>query len=352
MVKLVVKVVLFIALLWGVNHAASYFVPYFWGNDGWAAKYKYFQKNADQYNVLFFGSSQTYRQIDPGVFDNQLERLGVKSYNFGYEATATPEVNYLYENLLDDKSVNLSKVNVVFMDLQPVRFLRSRNASSMRGRYHMSPANYAKALNLVINSHSSYSNRYNSVLNYTRAFFDNQFNVRSFKDMTKFRQRYGQARKGFMKPLGENDNGFLPLNKDPQAKKRRNEFLNCEKWYIPYSEEMAIYSQDCGLIKGAPFDRELFFECRRLINLSKRKGIHLVFLIPPRSPYLNTTKVAEKLGEEHFISLVDPRKYPKFYKMNHCFDRGHLNQRGARAYTIALAKEARDVVIAANASRD
>lgn len=345
MKKLIGKILLFVMLLWGVNQATHWFVPYFWGNDGWAAKYRYFREHSSEYNVLFMGSSQTYRQVNPNIFDNQLKNQNIKSFNFGYQATATPEVNYLYEQLLDDPSVDLSNVKVVFMDLQPVRMLNRGNASSSRSRYIMTPSYYLHSLELVKGTNASLGQRLSAMGNYTQAFFDKQFNVRSLKEMIEFRSLYQKAPKGFMKPIGENKDGFLPLNKDFRYKNRRQEFLECEQWYIPYSEEQAEYSLDCGRIEGSPLDKALLKECTRLIKRSRERGIHLVFLMPPRSPFLATMKVAERLGEEHYIALFDPRKYPRFYQMNHCYDRGHLNQRGARAYSVALAKESRQLII-------
>ena len=39
------------------------------------------------------------------------------------------------------------------------------------------------------------------------------------------------------------------------------------------------------------------------------------------------------------IDLGDPQKYPEFYNLENSFDLTHLNDKGARKSTLALARE-------------
>lgn len=75
-------------------------------------RYDQFQEGRDEYDVIFIGSSYTFRHVDPDLFDTVLlERgLSIRSFNFGIRALQFHEGNALLRLLLDSEPKKLKYV--------------------------------------------------------------------------------------------------------------------------------------------------------------------------------------------------------------------------------------------------
>src|SRR5262245_31919094 len=69
-------------------------------------KLTWMEENADNYDVLFLGSSRTYRQIIPELFDQLMAEGGktVRSFNLGVDGMRPPEDTYLLEQTLAQRN--------------------------------------------------------------------------------------------------------------------------------------------------------------------------------------------------------------------------------------------------------
>ncbi|MEM7768181.1 MAG: hypothetical protein AAF253_11940 [Pseudomonadota bacterium] len=58
---------------------------------------------AGTYDIVFLGSSQTFRHVDPAVVDAGLAQCGhpLRSYNFGIPALREPELRYMAEQIVE-----------------------------------------------------------------------------------------------------------------------------------------------------------------------------------------------------------------------------------------------------------
>ncbi|MBS1569594.1 MAG: hypothetical protein JST45_09140 [Bacteroidetes bacterium] len=77
----------------------------------------------------------------------------------------------------------------------------------------------------------------------------------------------------------------------------------------------------------------------RLIKLGDERGVKVTFLLPPLITSSEQLAVFRALPADRRIDLCDPAKYPEFYITSNAFDKGHLNTRGSRLFTAALACE-------------
>jgi hypothetical protein len=73
-------------------------------------------------------------------------------------------------------------------------------------------------------------------------------------------------------------------------------------------------------------------------------NIGLVYVMPPKHCRAEEYYAFHDIGPERSIDMGDPDRYPEFHQMGYHFDKGHLNDAGARLYTLELAKQ----VLAAN----
>lgn len=343
--KLPLNILLLAVIVWGISALLRLPLPYFWANEGWVVKHQYLEEHSKEYNSLFIGSSHIYRHINPRVFDKQFDAaLGINSFNLGYQATANPESHYLYQHLLEDERVDLSGLKLVVMDLVPAEWLNVNNARSTRGKYFMDvPYWYRGSRQVLDMDRGTLDKRIDIASHYGIALFEKQFNVGMYDEI---REWYGEDRDSLSRRdlalLGGQRNGFLSLDKDKGYAGRRRKFLACEEYLVPMSAVNTEYYYSCTVEEehtegeGAA---ALLDEARRLIALSKERGIHLVFVMMPRTPYRETYPIAEALPPGHVINLTDPRKYPEFYDLDHVFDRGHLNQKGARILSEKLGQE-------------
>src|SRR5690554_4110142 len=152
MKQFVVRTLLFIALFVFIKQTINTFAPYYWGNPWFAPKIEYLETKKDSLpNVLFFGSSRVYRQIDPSVFDktfNNLTNNKTKSFNLGAPATFSPQSFYLYENFLDSK---LSQnADLMFLELTSIDLISDKLLHQERTRYWLNFIDFKFALKSII----------------------------------------------------------------------------------------------------------------------------------------------------------------------------------------------------------
>ncbi len=75
-------------------------------------KLAYFADHRDEFDTLFFGSSRTYSQIFPSLFDRITAEAGLptKSFNFGADGMFPPEDGFVAEKLFALRPKNLRRV--------------------------------------------------------------------------------------------------------------------------------------------------------------------------------------------------------------------------------------------------
>lgn len=349
--KLKLNILLLVAIVWGISALVRSQLPYFWANEGWEVKHQWLEEHSAEYNALFIGSSHIYRQINPRVFDKQLDAsLAINSFNLGYQATANPESHYLYEQLLQDERVDLSGLKLVVMDLVPAEWLNLNNARSVRGKYFMNVPYWWRGTTQVLTTdRSDLEKRADVASHYSIALFEKEFNVGMYDEIREYYEKDKDSlQRKDLAMLGGQRNGFLALDNDRGYAGRRRAFLECEEYLVPMSAANTEYYYECTVEEEhdqGSGSSALLREANRLIALSKERGIHLVFVMMPRTPYRETFPIAEALPPAHVVNLTDPREYPEFYDLQYVFDRGHLNQKGARLLSERLGEKVNQLLL-------
>lgn len=128
-----------------------------------------------------------------------------------------------------------------------------------------------------------------------------------------------------MAQLGDDSNGLKQrakaLRDDPK------ELLTRARAYISEEEiDVTIYN-DVQLAR-----------ITKLLESSKEKGINLIFVLLPRSASPELLGLFYNIPPQSRIDLCNPILFPEFYDIEHSFDVGHLNTKGAELMTKKLAE--------------
>ena len=86
----------------------------------------------DDYDVLVIGSSRTYRQIIPQVFDQATAEAGkpARMFNFGIDGMRPPEDTYVLEKAL---ALRKKPLKLVIVECNNIRFeMRDEDAGTVR----------------------------------------------------------------------------------------------------------------------------------------------------------------------------------------------------------------------------
>ena len=75
------------------------------------------------------------------------------------------------------------------------------------------------------------------------------------------------------------------------------------------------------------------------IQKSKEKGIHLTFILTPRSINKELLTLSSKIPITNIVDMGNPIKFESLYKIENSFDVAHLNTKGSEEYTRLLAIE-------------
>jgi len=343
MKKIIFQMAIIMAIVLVGNYAIKKLCTNFsWGNETNDIKVEYYKKNISNYNTVFIGSSTTYKQIMPTVFDKQTKRsFQIKSFNMGSQAAAPPESYVFFENLISMKSSNLK---YVIVELRDIAKIWENNLHSHRITYWYSIDSYIFAVNSILNSLIMENDAKKQEIKYhTVGFLENIFNIGTIKSVIEHQiESEALTMSERKETLGENYDGFVPLEPDnPGLQQRNKQFLkDTTKLYKKGIAMNQLFSDPGTFEKG--YNKIHLKKINKMIEYSKKKGIHIIFLLQPKQTpnrYLELLPIYNQIDDQHKIELADSRKYPQLYLAKNSFDNGHLNIEGARKLTSILAYE-------------
>ena len=305
----------------------------YYEEDNAVATLNHFLNSDEHYNTVFIGSSRTHRHIVPLLFDS-LSTSATRSYNLG-----TP-------GLFHFRSLEL--LNRVLMHSDSLRFVVLELSSLSKNgiNYNSKPKLFATSLQQTLDALSMATTARHSMrsflgytYDYIKTFFYKylgfgiryQFEVAAGlhprpAEHIKLAQEIAQ-RNGYMAL----DDALLLWESDA-LKQRNSEFIK--------SPAFSGGAREHGLVPDSTFALDGYSD--RLIEYTSKlqeKGINLIFYVSPRtytSQYLADQKERLK-NYAPIIDLSSSQKYPTFYSEEYSFDRGHLNNKGARLMTVEFA---------------
>jgi hypothetical protein len=243
----------------------------------------------------------------------------------GSAVFSNPETYYVSTRLTGQDSLHL---RYLFIELHNVLVPKKDDWLKVRFKYYMDLPNYAFAFNAFLHQ-KNIGDKPGILKNLTAQFIEHSLNmdlpVNYLKRLkvTNFPEYY------------RTDGGFLSAIKFTEGRENFDTVKYSQSW-DSWKVKYRRY-KDVTEVNAVELNKIL-----HLIAQFKARGIHLIFILPPKSDYsalqiqmglYNNIPAANK------INMADPYKYPEFYHISHAHDRIHLNLEGARLYTQHLAEE-------------
>ncbi len=304
--------------------------PFYLGNSAFKAKVKSFQKTSQHYNTIVFGSSHSYRQFNPSIFDSLMTDYNLSTYNIATAGTFNPESYYLYEHFLE--TLDKDAIKYAFLELKPLNFYDWENTNTTRGSYWNTTSTLYYALNYINASNYDKIEKFNLTKIYLNSFLNSFVDTNILKGL-------------FLKPSVRSKTGFVPLDKELSSKRRNNEFT---LRYKTFHADTTVLKERITAARNIPqyynskdINKVHLSHLKYLISKSEQKGIHLFLLVPPRlkdNEYQEIIPLLNELPKGHSLELANYVENKTFYKTKNSFDIGHLNLKGANLFTEKCAE--------------
>jgi hypothetical protein len=292
------------------------------------------------FNTLFVGSSVTFRQIDPAIFDAELsDSHRVHSYNLGNDGLYAPRSIDFLEYLLTTAPPNLDTVFVELFRLDEI--MANYNAPEI-----MHATGYREFVEIsqtIIAANFPARYKLWLLAQYTRGFAYKAFGF----GLVNYYFLERQLKSQHTERLAAADRGFyakdveLLQSRDPEnvaalKSVRATLYGHPDKLELRRQMHVDKYQKQWTVTLN-PFTRRLF----ELIDEAERQGIRLVFVLPPLLDLRGISfayPVWLALPPNHRLDLSDPQRFPELYDYNHLFDLEHVNSVGSRWFTRYLAE--------------
>ncbi len=358
--KFLIHLCLFLFLLIGASLMLHYLVypklhltGYSWGSDLIHKKKLFLNKNKNNFNTVFFGSSYTFRQINPAVFDSVVNKknpgLHVRSFNFGVNWLSSSELLFLLDNMVKTDSFQMK---TVFVELQKIKMPDYENFFTTRVKYWYTWEGFWFTIKAAWSSNFPFYVRAAIIISHVVNYISHLFNLGYVTEAAEFStmQNNSDSMEDY---IGKNQNGFVSLaeqqiiNKrvdDGKESFRTNRFLKdtsvvTKRMFIS-KKTFQHFEDEPQLLKN--YNHVFSGRLNVLIKRYQVKGIQLIFFLPPRLDRLHYYEVIplfNAIDEQHRINMADARTYSEFYIAKNSFDVTHMNEDGAAIYSRDFAEQ-------------
>ena len=304
-----------------------------------SGKLAYFSRHKDEFDTIFLGSSRTYRGVFPKPFDAAMKKNGVEthSFNLAIDGMMVPESFFFLEKVLEMKPAGLKRV---VCEMTPFRVKIDPVARGMarsvywhdwlrlkwllRDLWENPPEKVIHPIRwlpkplrpwqLAVTHINLCLKNYG---NLGRGFdFLNRHRLDTVEAVAVLEKSYGTPRFGCMASYRK---GFM------DGKELRD-----------YETKLA------KLRTGKPTKGDAGPGVRkstaRAVELIRQAGAEPVFMI---TTTLNPTRdfFPNQKDAPRVLPFNDPARYPLLYQVDHRVDAEHLNNKGAKEFTLLLAEE-------------
>lgn len=298
-------------------------------------KWTYWQKNKDNFDTVFIGTSRVFRGVMPSIFDQMSAAAGVptKSYNFGIDGMFPPEDAYVAEHILRDPPKNLRYVVIemgVFLgdfEGRPAKSIRSIYWHDWKRtwlcfREKLWPKKKSVKWKKWFEPDDEDPSPASIAMTHLDVFLVQALNIG--------RGASWWERIAFNRPIkpqnfGQLEDGFLPIPGDTTMK---GEILK------RFDEEMAERRKNpARVVPLRPYSQESFEDIHEWV---KRAGAKTIFLIAPTTGELSGYP-DPSTGVPTF-NYRNIEKYPELFEKDARSDTAHMSAKGAELFTRRLAE--------------
>lgn len=331
MIKFLLKTLSYLlvsaTIIFAVNYHFLEQRRYDWGEwDHFRNRLSYVHQNDDQINALFVGSSKTRHHIMPKVFDSLCVNTGISSYNLGSNGMFAPATYKIAEELLLDENIELDYLLIEFGFVQDLQ----RYMGSEKSYYWITPSYWSSTMSMLYHSDLSNEDKLSLSYQYSKILVNKYM---SFGELTMLdRRNLVGIDKNLIdeKNLGYNSlENDLKINKTKSLLKSRDVFLKDTTLLSTLYEKQFsknLISSNAGLSKTI----------QEILNVGNEKGVQVIFVLQSNGQIEEIKNVFNEIPVENKIDLS---QVPEFYQADYHFDNGHLNDNGARLFTIKLYEQ-------------
>jgi hypothetical protein len=297
-------------------------------------KVNYMTERGDEFDVVFIGSSRTYRQVLPEIFDRTMTEAGlpVRSFNLGVDGMRPPEDTYVLEQAL---AARRKPVKWVFLESNVLRIEpRDEDRDTDRVMYWHDWPRYKVIVQRAFFSDPKkrdFDGRWREIkkawpdfADHTRYFFQRATALGSGHDAFDDWLFRRPPPKPAAWALGTRKDGYSPASVPEQMS---------PDVLAAYEKELAESMVEPP--KPVTGDRATLADLAIKRKLVEKHGGKLVLFVAPFA----ANSVFVPKGPENVLDFSDPKRFPELYEPRHRADRGHVNTAGARIFTELLARE-------------
>ncbi len=334
----------FVAVLWGALRGLSAGIertPEVRLDEGSYQRSKviYFDAHKDEFDLVFVGSSQVWRQVSPQAFDEELARAGLRStsFNFGLPGMTFPETVHTALWILERRPARL---RWLVLELRPVLpHMHPENDLSRRQIQWHTPAVLGLLARANLASERGPVEGLAALLVHLRHFLHREANVAL--GLPWLARALGRT--DDVDPAAVRADGCEPIElearTDRELQERRREFL----------AEVGELPERVREVRAEEHRAARPYELAALSWLVARlraRGVEPIFMIsaPSWDAQGEFEDAARRGVLPTLLAYDDPVRFPEFYAAESLFDFGHLGTRGALLYTRRLARDVAEVL--------
>ena len=291
-------------------------------------KLAHFAAHKDEYDTLFIGSSRTFRQILPSIFDPLMAKGGqpVRTFNFGLDGMFSPEDAYVVEKIF---ALHPQQLRRVFIEVSYFNTDFAAQPPETRRALHWHDWHRTTLLWRDIFSSGKFSkltdpSRWARSWQHGRLFLIREFNT---GEATRLLDPWrGVPPIPPQWVMGSAGDGAVPYAEETEYPGENRELFESDV------AAMRAGKAKVGKLSPAPL-RSL----RGTIERVRALGAEPVLFISPAVVLRITTPAGQVSAP--IIDFSDPNRWPALFDPANRFDRGHLNSPGARIYTRLFAEQ-------------
>lgn len=300
-------------------------------------KLSWLAEHGEEYDTFYLGSSRTYRQIIPALFDSLMAEAGqpTRSFNLGVDGMRPPEDSYVLEQALKNRKKPLK---YVFVECNAIRVpIDPEKRDTIRTVYWHDWTRTSAVADAILKSDFKKKNwrdrgkewkeRWPDLYEHSLLWLRNTTEMGRGGDWLADRLLNRKTASLGMHDVGPLRDGF-------------NEVKPVRKME---GAELAAYETDLAEMREKPprvvygepaSQRELQYK-KRLIE---KHGGKLVLVVPPFTQ--NRCFLPEENSAAPLVlNFADPKKYPELFEPRHRLDSGHVNTPGAELYTRQIVEQ-------------
>ncbi len=289
-------------------------------------KLKTYAATGDDFDVLAIGSSRTYRQIIPKVFDQATVAAGkpTRIFNLGIDGMRPPEDTYVLEKAL---ALRRKPLKLVLVECNNIRFeLRNEDAGTVRAVYWHDWKRMITLTRLALNHEKK-----------KRDFKDRM--IRRWEVFTEFTTHAEYWFENVTQFGRGNDLLSARLFNTKEARRSGDPdgFRDSPVRAGLAGKELAEYEEDVeSMRKTRPrFERSDSISQAELAekrSIIERAGAKMILVLPPY-PMSKRFLPDDPAEQATVLDFSNPLEYPELYTPEHRLDEGHTNRIGSEIYT-------------------